>query len=133
MQIVEPKYLPGRGYYAARIMTDQSNTGIGWIKGYDAVTGKVAWERKWPKPVTAAMTPTAGGVLFTGDTAGRFLALDQKTGKTLYEFNTGGSVAGGMATYLAGGKQLVAVASGNTSRDVAAPYGAGTIVVFGLP
>ncbi|MEO6339952.1 MAG: PQQ-binding-like beta-propeller repeat protein [Caulobacteraceae bacterium] len=133
VQIVQPNYLPGRGYYAARIMTDQSNTGFGWIKGFDAVTGKVAWAYKSPKPVTAAMTPTAGGVLFTGDTAGRFLALDQKTGKVLYQFNTGGSVAGGMATYLAGGKQLVAVASGNTSRDVAAPYGAATIVVFGLP
>ncbi len=38
-----------------------------------------------------------------------------------------------MATYAAGGKQYVAVASGNTSRDVSAAYGAGTIIVFGLP
>lgn len=133
VQIVQPNYLPGRGYYAARIMTDQSVKGIGWFKGFDAVTGKIAWEHKSATPISAAMTPTAGGVLLTGDTAGQFLVLDQKTGNTLYKFNTGGPVAGGMATYLAGGKQYVAVASGNTSRDVGAAYGAGTIVVFGLP
>jgi len=133
VQVVEPRYSPGRGYYAARIMTDQSNAGIGWIRGFDAVTGKMAWSYKSEKPVTAAMTPTAGGLLFTGDTAGQFLALDQKTGKVLYRFNTGGSMAGGMASYTVGGKQYLAVASGNTSRDVAAPYGAATIIVFGLP
>ena len=133
VQIVQPNYLPGRGYYAARIMTDQAVKGIGWFKGFDAVTGKIIWERKSATPISAAMTPTAGGVLLTGDTGGQFLVLDQKTGAILYRFNTGGPVAGGMATYLAGGKQLVAVASGNTSRDVGAAYGAGTIVVFGLP
>ena len=133
VQVVQPNYLPGRGYYAARITTDQAIKGIGWIKGFDAVTGKIAWEYKSEKPISATMTPTAGGVLLTGDTGGQFLVMDQKSGKVLYRFNTGGPVAGGMATYLAGGKQLVAVASGNTSRDVGAAYGAGTIVVFGLP
>jgi PQQ-dependent dehydrogenase (methanol/ethanol family) len=133
VQITQPRYIPGRGYYAGRVTTNQTDVGIGWIKGFDAVTGAERWSYRSVKPINAAMTPTAGGLVFTGDTAGYFLALDQKTGKVLYRFNTGGSIAGGMASYLAGGKQYLAVASGNTSRDVAAAYGAATVVVFGLP
>jgi alcohol dehydrogenase (cytochrome c) len=55
---------------------------------------------------------TAGGVLFTGDLDNNFLAIDANTGKTLYSFNTGGSVGGGVLSYEVGDKQLVAAVSG---------------------
>ena len=58
----------------------------------------------------AALTPTAGNVLFTGDLDGNFLVLDARNGKTLYSFNTGGPIAGGVVTY----EQQPA---GNTSRS----------------
>ena len=59
--------------------------------------------------------------------------MDAKTGNILYKFMTGGAVAGGMAAYLAGGKEYIAVVSGNTSRSVAATHGAATIEVFSVP
>jgi glucose dehydrogenase len=81
----------------------------------------------------AALTPTAGGVVFTGDLNGDFLVLDAQTGDTLYRFNTGGAVAGGISTYLVEGNQYVAVASGNSSRNLWNTTGAPTLIVFSLP
>jgi alcohol dehydrogenase (cytochrome c) len=45
---------------------------------------------------------------------------------------TGGAIAGGVASYAVDGRQYLAVASGNISRDVSAPNGAPTVTVFGL-
>ena len=47
---------------------------------------------------------------------GNFLALDARNGKTLYSFDTGGPIAGGVVTYEQKGKQYVAVASGPQRR-----------------
>jgi alcohol dehydrogenase (cytochrome c) len=130
--LTRPRFVPGLPYYAGRILTDQSNIGIGWIHGYDATTGRTIWSYRSPTPISAAMTATAGGLILTGDMAGNFLALDQRTGKVLYEFMTGGAVAGGVTSYAVAGQQYLAVASGNTSRDVTASTGAATIFVFAL-
>ena len=64
----------------------------------------------------AALTPTAGNVLFTGDLDGNFLVLDARNGKTLYSFNTGGPIAGGIVTYEQKGRQYVAVATRQQRR-----------------
>jgi len=47
-------------------------------------------------PMVAGVTPTAGGVVLTGDQNGNFLVMDARDGKTLYKFNTGGAVGGGV-------------------------------------
>jgi alcohol dehydrogenase (cytochrome c) len=83
--------------------------------------------------MVAAVTPTAGNVLFAGELTGDFLALDARTGDVLYRFNTGGPMGGGVVTYRAAGKQHVAVASGSPSSFwVAGNAGSPTIVVFAL-
>jgi PQQ-dependent dehydrogenase (methanol/ethanol family) len=130
--LTHPRFVPGLPYYAGRILTDQRNIGIGWIHGYDATTGRTIWSYRSPTPISAALTATAGGLILTGDMAGNFLALDQRTGKVLYKFMTGGAVAGGVTSYAVAGRQYLAVASGNTSRDVTASTGAATIFVFTL-
>ncbi|MGH8206034.1 MAG: pyrroloquinoline quinone-dependent dehydrogenase, partial [Steroidobacteraceae bacterium] len=86
-----------------------------------------------PAPVDAGLTPTAGGVLFTGDQDGWFLVFDVRTGRVLYRFQTGGAIGGGVATYEVGGRQYVMVASGNDSRTMARASGSATVVVFALP
>jgi len=103
----------------------------GWINAIDPKTGKMAWRIKRATPMYAALTPTAGNVLFTGDLNGEFLALDARNGKSLYSFNTGGPIAGGIATYELNGRQYVAVASGNSGGSIPLS-GACTIVIFGL-
>jgi PQQ-dependent dehydrogenase (methanol/ethanol family) len=102
----------------------------GWINAVDPRTGKMAWRVKWPTPMYASITPTAGNLLFTGDLNGNFLVLDARNGGTLYTFATGGPIAGGVITYEAGGKQYVAVASGHSGGSIPLT-GSTTVVIFG--
>jgi len=102
----------------------------GWINAVDPRTGKMAWRIKWSTPMYAGITPTAGNVLFTGDLLGNFLALDARNGQTLYSFNTGGPIAGGVITYETAGRQYVAVASGSSGGSIPLT-GSTTIVIFG--
>ncbi len=102
----------------------------GWINAVDPKSGKMAWRVHTAAPMYAALTPTAGGVVFTGDLQGNFLALNARSGKTLYRFNTGGPIAGGVITYERDGKQYVAVASGSSGGSIPLT-GSTTIVIFG--
>jgi len=79
----------------------------------------------------AAVTPTAGNVLLTGDLDGNFLVLDARNGKELSRFNTGGPIAGGIVTYQKDGKQYVAVASGHSGGSIPV-QGSATVVIFGM-
>jgi alcohol dehydrogenase (cytochrome c) len=99
----------------------------------DPATGRIAWRQERKGPGIAAVTATAGDVVFTGDQNGAFLALDAESGRTLYESETGGAVGGGIATYEVRGRQYVAVASGNGSRLHWPVTGSATVLVFGLP
>ena len=101
----------------------------GWINAVDPRTGRMAWRVKWPTPMYAAITPTAGNVLFTGDLNGNFLVLDARNGRTLYSFDTGGPIAGGVITYERGGRQYVAVASGHSGGSIPLT-GSTTVVIF---
>ncbi len=102
----------------------------GWINAVDPATGTMAWRLHRATPMYAALTPTAGDVLFTGDLDGNFLAFDARDGRELYHFNTGGPIAGGVITYEAGGRQYVAVASGSSGGSIPLS-GSATVVVFG--
>ncbi len=53
------------------------------------------------------MLATGGGLLFTGKLTGEFLALDENTGKTLWQFKTGSSVNSTAITYTHKGRQYV--------------------------
>jgi alcohol dehydrogenase (cytochrome c) len=90
----------------------------------------MVWRVHTPTPMYAGLTPTAGGVVFTGDLNGDFLVLDARNGRTLYRFDTGGPIAGGVITYEVKGRQYVAVASGSSGGSIPLS-GSTTLVVFG--
>ena len=79
-----------------RIPPDPRADARGWLQAIDATTGNVRWKRQWPTPLVAGVTVTTGDVLFTGDLDNNFVAIDASNGKTLYSFNTGGLVGGGV-------------------------------------
>ena len=54
---------------------------------------------------------TGGGLLFGGDTNGRFMALDHRTGEVLWRVNLGSPVNGFRMTYTAVGRRYVAVST----------------------
>ena len=78
----------------------------------DADSGKVLWNYDADTSMVASVTPTAGGLVLTGDTKGNFIAFDAKDGKVLLKKNLGDPIGGGIVTYEIGGVQYVAVAGG---------------------
>ena len=59
---------------------------------------------------------TGGGVFFAGEANGYFRAYNAKTGKKLWEFQTGAGANAACALYELGGKLHVAVASGGNAQ-----------------
>ena len=104
----------------------------GWVTALDSESGQVRWRYHAEKPVIAGVTPTAGGVTFTGDLAGNLLVFDSKTGTLVKKAPTGGALAGGVVTYDIGGQQYVAFASGNVSRTAFGALGVPSVVIMAL-
>jgi alcohol dehydrogenase (cytochrome c) len=133
IKLGEVRYVKGQSFLGSANgsgLRDPVKTG--WLTAADPLSGKVAWKYHAPSPLVAGITVTAGGVLFTGEVGGPFDAFDAATGKLLYQFDTGGSVGGGVATYSVGGKQYVAVESGNRSRASLQGDGSAMVFVFSL-
>jgi alcohol dehydrogenase (cytochrome c) len=63
-------------------------------------------------PSSAGMLATGGGLVVTGKLSGEFVALDDATGQTLWQFKTGSSINATAITYTHKGKQYVTIASG---------------------
>ena len=125
--------MEGSSFFGGEHTWDPTESARGFTRAFDASSGKEKWVREFPAPMLAAVTPTAGGVTFTGTLSGEFLALDSATGRTLYSFNTGGAVAGAPSTYEIDHRQLVAIATGNTSRVHWMTGGSMTLMIFALP
>ncbi|MCC4118455.1 PQQ-binding-like beta-propeller repeat protein [Aromatoleum toluclasticum] len=128
----EPEYVRGQLFYGGIPEMAKDPKPKGWITSVDAETGAVRWKHQTNAPVVAAVTPTAGGVIFSGDTAGNFFALDSASGELLLTKQMDGAVGGGIITYTIAGKQYVAAASGNVSRITFGGAGVPSIIVMGL-
>ena len=122
--------VPGVMYIGGDVQIDSA--GSGWVTAIDQVDGKVRWRYHSPKPMLAAVTATAGNLLFTGELTGDFLALDATDGRELYRFHTGGPLGGGVVSYAVEGKQYLAAASGHASFLLSEMGGAPTLFVFTL-
>ena len=112
---------------------------VGTVQAIDVETGRITWKHE-RRAGMMSLVATAGGLIFGGDTNGHFLALDQDSGKVLWEVNLGSPVTGYPITYAVNGKQYVAVSTGNSlvSSGLNAllpelhPSAASNIVVFAL-
>jgi alcohol dehydrogenase (cytochrome c) len=112
---------------------DSQDTRSGWLTAVDAESGDVRWKYHDTMPMVAAVTPTAGGVLFTGDLAGNLLAFNAADGKLLFKQLAGGPVGGGIVTYAIAGKQYVAVAAGMNNNLMGVKSGPASVAIFALP
>ena len=115
-------YDPGHAFYgSAYFPNDDSQPFWGAVRAIDPATSKVKWELKHLSPSWSGILSTAGGLVFTGDAEGNFMALDATSGKILWHFQCGASVYAGPMTYSIDGKQYVAIAAGTA------------LFAFGLP
>ena len=86
---------------------------LGHFVAINPLTGEKKWEVPLANlPGSAGMLATGGGLIFTGKLTGEFIALDENTGKQLWQFQTGSSVNSTAITYTHNGRQYVTIASG---------------------
>lgn len=113
-------------------MFDPPDQAKGWITAYDAENGLVRWKYRAGHPILAGVTPTAGGLVFAADLGGELYAVDVNSGRVLWHTATGQSTGGGVITYVAGGRQLVGVASGMKSPVWPGGAERSRVLVYGL-
>lgn len=116
----------------------------GHVSARDPLTGTVKWSVDYPQPPLASLLSTKGKLVFVPDARGWLRALDADTGKELWTHNNGQGHNGGIISYMAKGKQYVAVATGwgGLAGDdykvlygepfVSMPVDQGALVVFGM-
>ncbi|SOY62705.1 Quinoprotein ethanol dehydrogenase; PQQ dehydrogenase family [Cupriavidus taiwanensis] len=85
---------------------------IGSLRAINPKTGKIVWEVKNSAPLWGGAMTTAGGLVFWGTPEGYLKAADAKTGKELWQFQTGSGVVAPPVTWEENGEQFVAVVSG---------------------
>jgi alcohol dehydrogenase (cytochrome c) len=132
----------GRGRMAFRFAPG-SNGIIGRVDAIDVDTQRTLWTHQRRPYWSSSLLATAGGVVFGGDTNRRIVALDGASGKPLWELPLNSQPGGFPITYMAGGKQYVAVPVGFSlignrvvkalTPEIAIPSRGMTLMVFALP
>jgi quinohemoprotein ethanol dehydrogenase len=101
------RYLGGTTGY-----TRLPRTGI--FAALDVRTNKLVWRYRWSEQCYSGSIATAGGLIFVGRNDGRLTALDSKSGKELWAFQTGAGMNAPASTFELDGKQyVVAYSAGN--------------------
>lgn len=109
------KYSPGHSYYATGAKRSFKDDSQKLLLAFDVVAGKLAW--KYPQTGTgrssAGTMTTSGGMVFFGDDAQAFEAVDAHTGVPLWHFNTGQTITASPMSFSVSGHQYVAIAAGS--------------------
>jgi PQQ-dependent dehydrogenase (methanol/ethanol family) len=95
----------------------------GVLLAWDPVAQREVWRSERRGAWNGGTLATAGGLVFQGTGDGQFLALDAKTGKTLWSTDNQAATLAGPISYEIGGEQYVAVVGG---------YGGSFFLVYGF-
>jgi|TARA_B110000438_G_scaffold269805_1_gene286464 alcohol dehydrogenase (cytochrome c) len=120
---------------AARHQITPGTENLGTVRAISAETGQTEWLYE-QRAGTMSLAATGGGLIFGGDSNGRFRAHDHETGEILWEVNLGSSVSGYPITFAVDGKQYVAVNTGSGQVNLTPelrPSRGTNVYVFALP
>jgi PQQ-dependent dehydrogenase (methanol/ethanol family) len=99
---VVPKQIPGKKY----------------LRALNIDTGQITWEVPQVGPTDgkrlAGVLGTAGGLVLYGDPSGDFVAVDERSGKTLWHFPLNATFKTSPMTFSVDGQQYIAIAVGST-------------------
>ncbi len=110
---------------------------VGRITAVDVETGNTVWQYLQRPYNYSAVLATAGGLVFNGDAARYFFALDIDTGKKVWEVRLGSMCCGYPVSYSVDGRQYIAVVAGygrnSLAPEIDSVAGQNMIYVFALP
>lgn len=136
----EVSYIEGTPYWGGDLTRHAGPNGNrGALIAWDATTGRTVWSIPDKFPVYSGVLTTAGDVVFYGTVDGWFRAVNDRTGKILWQQKLGSGIIGAPMTYRGpDGKQYVAIlagvggAAGVTQKVQGFPPQGGTLYVFSL-
>ncbi len=115
-------YEAGHAFYgSAYFPSEEAEPYRGFLKAIDPATGEVKWKFEHTSPTWSGVLSTAGGLVFSGDAEGNFIAFEAASGKPLWHFQMGGAVYAAPMAFAVDGKEYVAIAAGSA------------VYAFGLP
>jgi len=105
----------GKTYYSTGVLRSPGDHNQKILLAYALESGKPAWRyvQAGEGHSSAGTMTTAAGLVFFGDDTRSFEAVEARTGKPLWHFNTGQSIAASPMSYAVGTKQYVAIAAGS--------------------
>ena len=129
--VEDAKYPGGKLWLGGAFKVIASEKQWGRLAAVNLDTGKMAWKFDTEQPLIGGVLATAGGLVFNGEGNGLFRAFDARTGKMLWEYQCGAGVNAPPVSFVANGKQYIAVAAGgNTQLDFKR---GNSVIVFALP
>ena len=117
------RFTPGKEFYSTGVKHIPGEESKKVLVAFDLNTGSFGW--KYPQAgsghSSGGTMSTAGGIVFFGDDAQSFEALDARDGRQLWHFNTGQNFSASPMTYAVDGRQFVAIAAGSNVFTFALP------------
>jgi alcohol dehydrogenase (cytochrome c) len=118
------RFTQGQTYYATGTKLPADERPQKALLAYSVLEGKLVWRYaqlgdgdSWGGTLT-----TAGGLVFFGDDAESLEAVDARTARVLWHFNTGQTMHASPMSYMVRGVQYVAVASGSDVFSFSLPH-----------
>ena len=122
---LEPPHRAGRPYIGSAFFPDPGEPEEGAVRAVDPTTGITKWEFKEFSGAWAGVTSTAGGLVFTGDGQGNFIALDADSGRDLWHVPLGASIRTAAISYAVDNRQFITITAGDGIFTFALPQAAG--------
>ena len=94
---------------------------MGRLQAFDVANQRLAWTSDQVTPPSTGLLATAGGLLFSGDIDPSLRALDDETGKLLWQAPLDDTPSSSLVTYSIKDRQYIAVVVGmtnNFARDI---------------
>ena len=104
---------------------------LGRLMAIDLNARRALWTHRQRMPLASSLLATAGGVVFMSDEERNFSAFDQDSGALLWQTRLPAAAESTPVTFAAGGRQFVAVVSGEGSH--LGSYNRGLVPELGDP
>jgi alcohol dehydrogenase (cytochrome c) len=127
----EALYIAGQ-FYVGGTFPKLIGPDTGQLNAINVATGIFNWRHHFHLPSYGGALVTASGLVFGSELSGNEVAFDAKTGRMLWEFDTGSFIQAPTEAYEVNGKEYVVVASGEAGNaqipEIGNKAGKGSIV-----